>query len=403
MNSGRALVLAAILLYAFSLRTAVASFSPLLEHIRHEFDVSALTVGLIGAAPLVCYASFGLVTPMIERRVGLERLATLVMFACAVGLAWRGLANESTALLFANATLFAALGIGNILMPPLVKAYFPERIGLLTAAYVTTMAVSTMLPAAIAVPLAELTNWRVSIAFWAVFAIVAAVPWTVIAIRSRVTRAGGIVPGTLNGQALARFLRLREAWALVAIFATAGGIAYTTFAWMPTILRDTIGLSPAEGGLMLGVFAAVAIPVSALTPWLVDRFNATRQLLTLAYASGLIGLTGLLLVPGWHTWLWIAFLNLATTTFPLTMVLLGTLTRSHRTALALSGFVQSAGYLIAAGFPVAFGLLHNLTSTWTVPLLLWAVLLIIGVPAAVTISRTTTLEEAWERRTGEAW
>ena len=47
---------------------------------------------------------------------------------------------------------------------------------------------------------------------------------------------------------------------------------------------------------------------------------------------------------------------------------------------ALSGMAQSWGYFLAAFGPLALGVLHDLSSAWTVPLLL---LLVVLVPHSV--------------------
>ena len=72
---GRALALVGIVLFAFSLRSAVASLSPVLAFIAADFPMPPAIIGLIGTVPPVCYAVFGILTPQLERRFGLERLA----------------------------------------------------------------------------------------------------------------------------------------------------------------------------------------------------------------------------------------------------------------------------------------------------------------------------------------
>jgi CP family cyanate transporter-like MFS transporter len=143
---GRALALIGIVLVAFSLRSAVASLSPVIDHIAEDFAVSSVVVGLIGAAPPVCFALFGLLTPVLERRFGLERVAVAAIALIAAGLLLRSLAVDSTSLLAATAVVFAGVGSGNVLLPPLVKKYFPDRLGLMMTVYSTTMAVSTFVP-----------------------------------------------------------------------------------------------------------------------------------------------------------------------------------------------------------------------------------------------------------------
>jgi CP family cyanate transporter-like MFS transporter len=127
---GRALALIGIVLVAFSLRSAVASLSPVIDHVAADFPVSSVVIGLIGAAPPVCFAVFGLLTPLFERRFGLERVAVVAIALIAAGLLLRSLSGDSTSLLAATAVVFAGVGSGKVLLP-LVKKYFPDRLGLM--------------------------------------------------------------------------------------------------------------------------------------------------------------------------------------------------------------------------------------------------------------------------------
>ena len=72
---------------------------------------------------------------------------------------------------WSTAVIFAAVGVGNVLLPPLVKKYFPDRIGLMTTIYSTTMAVASFGPPLVAVPIADAAGWRLSLGLWAVFAV----------------------------------------------------------------------------------------------------------------------------------------------------------------------------------------------------------------------------------------
>ena len=68
---------------------------------------AAVPSSLIGSAPPVCYAVFGILTPQLERRFGLERLALAAMVVVVGGLTWRGLATGSVTLLLSTAVIFA--------------------------------------------------------------------------------------------------------------------------------------------------------------------------------------------------------------------------------------------------------------------------------------------------------
>ncbi|HZU93064.1 MAG TPA: MFS transporter, partial [Microbacterium sp.] len=187
---GRALALLGIVLVAFSLRSAVASLSPVIDHVAEDFPVSSVVAGLIGAAPPICFAVFGLLTPLFERRFGLERVAVAAIGLIAAGLVLRSLSVDSTSLLATTTVVFAGVGSGNVLMPPLVKKYFPDRLGLMMTVYSTTMAVSTFIPPLVAVPIADSAGWRISLGLWGAFAVFALVPWVTMLLADR-RGAGG--------------------------------------------------------------------------------------------------------------------------------------------------------------------------------------------------------------------
>jgi len=405
---GRTLAVVGIVLFAFSLRSAVASLSPLFDHISAEFDLPAAVIGLIGTAPPVCYAVFGLLTPALERRFGLERLAVAAMIVVALGLVARSLAPNAGLLLAGTALVFAAVGTGNILLPPLVKRYFPDRIGLMTTVYSTTMAVSTALPALIAVPVADASDWHLSLGLWSVFALIGTIPWIGLAVRHHNETVAAGVPDVADDddieepspRAFGRMWRLPLSWALLVTFAASATMAYTSFAWLPKILVDVAGVTPAAAGGLLSLFGFMGLPASLAVPLLVTRWNATRLLIGIAIACGFAGLGGLLFLPTVAPWLWVALFGLAPLLFPLVLVLLGLRTRTHEGAVALSGFVQSIGYGIAALFPLGIGLLHDATDSWTGPLIVLAVVVAAVIPAGTVVARPHTVEDEWERRHG---
>ncbi len=398
---GQALALVGIALFAFSLRSAVASLSPVLDHIRLDFDVPSWVVGAIGTAPPVCYAIFGLLTPRWERRLGLERMTVLALLVVSVGLVARGLVGDAATLALTTAVIFTGVGIGNILLPPLVKKHFPDRIGLVTTLYSTTMAFSTFLPPLLAVPVADAADWRVSLGLWVVFSMLALIPWIAMLVRDRGDRPIDI--DQPSSRLFGRLWRLPLAWAVTVTFLVSGAIAYTCFAWLPSLLIDTAGVTAAQAGALLSLFAMMGLPGSLVVPVLVARFRIVPALFAIAIVCGLAGVIGLLFWPATATWLWVVLLGLAPLFFPLALVLIGLRARTHEAAVALSGFVQSIGYAIVAIVPLVVGIVHELTDSWTVPLLILALIVVSSVPAGLSVARSHTIEDEWERRNGRPW
>ncbi len=398
---GRALALLGIVFFAFSLRSAVASLSPVLDHIRADFDVAGWVVGAIGTAPPVCYAVAGMLTPRLGRRLGLERLTVIALLTVSVGLLGRGLADGATTLTIATAVIFMGVGVGNVLLPPLVKRYFPDRIGLVTTIYSTTIALSTFLPPLFAVPVADAAGWRTSLGLWALFSAVAMIPWVTLLVRTRSEAKLDLEQA--DSALFGRLWRLPLAWAITVIFFTSGAVAYTAFAWLPSLLVDTAGVTPAQAGTLLSVFAMVGLPSSLVVPVLVARFNAVPALFTVAVAAGLAGVAGLMFAPAAVPWLWVILLGTCPLFFPLSLVLIGVRARTHEGALVLSGFVQSIGYAVVAIVPLAVGIVHDATASWTIPLVLIAIVIVASVPAGVSVARPHTVEDEWERRHGRPW
>jgi CP family cyanate transporter-like MFS transporter len=109
----------------------------------------------------------------------------------------------------------------------------------------------------------------------------------------------------------------------------------------------------------------------------------------------LIGQFGLLLVPETATWLWVSFTGLGSLLFPLALVLINARTRTHEGSVALSGFVQGVGYVVAALGPLLFGLLHDLSGGWVWPLVFLIIVALVPVWAGIVLSKPRMIEDEW--------
>ena len=175
--AGRVLVLAGILLSALNLRTAVTSLTPLLDLLGTRFGFGPAVAGLFGMLPPAAFALLGVAMPSIAHRIGLEQAALLSMALAAAGLAVRPFATGPLALAVGCAVALAGMGMGNVVLPPLVKRYFPQRVGTVSTLYLTLLQVGTIAPALLAVPLAESSGWRVSLGVWTLPAVAAGLVW----------------------------------------------------------------------------------------------------------------------------------------------------------------------------------------------------------------------------------
>lgn len=407
---GRLLAFIGVVLVAFSLRSAVASLSPILTQIDADLGVPTWVAGLIGAAPPVCFAVFGVVTPVLERRFGLQRLAIAAMVVAAIALLARALAPDAVTLLAATTVLFAAIAVGNVVLPPLLKTYFPDRVGTMTAVYSTMLAVAAFVPPLVAVPIADTAGWRFSLGLWSVFAALAVIPWLVTLRRSRAASrasvaaddgtAGSTSPDSPSPNVLGRLVRLPIAWAIAVTFAVSASSVYASFAWLPLILVDLAGVSNAAAGSLLALFGGMGLPWSVLVPIIVARWRRLGAIYAVAASAGLVAVAGLIVAPGAAVVLWVVLLGTPQMLFPAALVLIQRKARTHEGTVALSGFAQSVGYAVAAVFPISFALLHEATDDWTAPLAMLGVLMLAAIPAGIIATRPRTIEDEWEQRHG---
>ncbi len=391
---GRAIALAGILLVAANLRTAVAALSPIFTEIRAEFPVSSIGVGLLGMLPPVCFALFGLVTPQLTRRIGLEALLLAALGVMLAGHLVRAFAGSFAVLAIGSAVAFAGMGVGNVLLPPLVKRYFRDRIGFVTSLYATVMAVSTLLPPLVAVPVADAAGWHVSVGMWALVSVLAILPWLRILVTHRPAHAAHDVEvEEATHSMVARVWRSGLAWAMAVVFAVSSLNAYAMFAWLPQLLHDVAGTPPAEAGALLSIYAAVGIPAGLLVPLLAARMRNVALLVYAGVAFFVLGYLGLILAPTAATWLWVALAGLGPLLFPLSLVLINVRTRTHAGSVALSGFTQGLGYTLGALGPLAVGLLHQLTASWTPALLVLTATALAAAAAGFVVARPVPLED----------
>lgn len=395
---GRILAFVGIVLVALSLRTAVAAISPILGQISHEIPLSALIVSLLGAVPPVAFAVSGLLAPSISRRVGLDRTLLLAIGVMVLGHLGRALAPSAGVLLGATVVTLLGVGVANVLLPPIVKRYFPDRLATVSAIYITVMSFGSAVPALVAVPVSDAAGWRVSLGVWFVIAATAAIPWIGMLRRERRAR---LLDTPTDAELeppqpalLGRMPRSLIAWALVGSFGAAAFVSYATFAWLPSILVETAGLSGTAAGSLLALWAIMGIPNGIFAPMLAARLKNLTPVLVVAVILLLGGYGGLLLAPAAAPALWVVLGGLSTLLFPLVLALINLRTRTHEGAVALSGFVQGLAYAIGAVGPIVIGLVHDATGGWGVPLVVMIVVgLLLQAPAVFVLARRRFVED----------
>jgi CP family cyanate transporter-like MFS transporter len=394
---GRVLVFAAIAMSALVLRLAVTSFSPLASQIQDEFGFSGSVVGVFGMVPTAMFAVFGLLTPALAKRLGLERTALLAMIMAAVGMLLRAMMSQTWSLLALSALALAGMGIGNVVIPPLVKRYFSDRLATMSSVYIVAVQIGTIVPAFVAVPVADAFGWRFSIGWWAAFGFAAAVPWLITLARSRKAEAETVVAPAVDASRRGQVWRSPVAWGMAGMFGMTSLITYSMFTWIPSILADA-GASDAFGGTMVGVFSVMGLVAAFGAPTLCARIANPFPVVIVCAACYLIGFAGLYFAPMAAPIVWVVVLGLGPSTFPMALTLINLRTRSHVGSSALSGFTQGIGYTVACLGPLLFGVFHDATDGYAAPFGLLVVAVVVVLVGAYQACKPRMLEDSWHAR-----
>ncbi|MEI4273186.1 MFS transporter [Klenkia sp. LSe6-5] len=358
---GLVLVATAVVLTGFNLRTAVNGVGPVLQEIEQGLGISSGAAGLITTMPLLCFSVIGFAGPPLAARFRDGHVLAAALLVMAVGLLGRAAAPSFWLFLLGTVATMVGGALGNVLLPGIVKHWFPHRTGLLVGAYSTTMAIGGAVASVSTAPIAAAVGadgWRWALGVWAVFAVLAVLPWLAVPRRS------GGPAGPDPSVRLRALVRSSLAWQLAFFFGLQAMQAYIIIGWAPQYLRDA-GLSASAAGVLAGINALIAIPLNAVVPSGAVRQSWQRPMLVAFMTCYLVGWTGLLLAPVSLPWLWMVLLGVGMGTFAMVLTLLGLRAQTPRTVNALSTVVQGWGYAISAAGPVLVGLLRGLTGGYT--------------------------------------
>ncbi|MDZ5078322.1 MFS transporter [Nesterenkonia sp. HG001] len=405
----RLLLLATVLLVAANLRPAITVVGPLIEQIGVENGISPSALGLLGALPVL---SLGVFSPLVHRlsaRIGMERSILLGLVVLAGGTVLRSLPggqmpSGAWTLYLGTAIIGAAIAVGNVLVPAVVKRDFPHQVPLMTGLYTATLVGAAAVASGVAVPLAELVGWELTLGAAALLALATAGIWVrrgpppprgalregpvregpvrlgrqgLVPVEGRgaegVTGRSGAGPAGRPGRAL---LRSPVAWQVTAYFGLQSAVFYVMLTWLPSI-QTYQGVTPVVAGWWLSGYQAMGIVASLVVGPLMQRTSDQRVIAVGLSAMMGLGVAGMAFAPELlPIWCLISgFASGATLLVSLTMVSLRA--RTPQQAARLAGMAQGIGYLVAGLGPLAAGVLVDVAGSW-LPVL-QVLLVVVGV------------------------
>jgi CP family cyanate transporter-like MFS transporter len=391
LRSGRgaALLIGGVIVLGINMRAAITSLPPVFPELESALHLSAGTLSLLAAIPVLCFGVFSGAGAPLSRRFGEERVLGIAVALLAAGLVLRGV--SPAVLLFPGTVIAgAAIALLNVLLPSLAKRRMPERAGLIIGLYLLMLSGGAIVASALAVPVFNAAgagttsgsaSVRIALGLWAAPAVLAAVLW-LPQLRYRTVPddaaapQAGPVADVLPGEGRAAATRPAGALAMgrsalawqVTLFMGLQSLSYyATLSWFPTMFRER-GVSAVHAGDLLALMNLGNAVTCLLVPVLAHRAADQRKLAVAAVVATAAGIAGAVLGPAALAPGFIALLGLGQGS-TLGLAVFYTMARAPdpASAASLSAFAQGVGYLLATTGPLTIGFLHDATGSWTLP------------------------------------
>lgn len=359
------LLILGILLIAVNLRPAIASVGPLISAIRADTGLSNTLLGFLTSLPLIAFGVISILTPLFTKRMGIEGTVSFALFLLSCGILLRVLPSN-LALFGGTLIIGIAIALGNVLLPPLVKRYFPHRSGLMTSMYSSTLGVGAALGAGLSVPLAENAGlgWRWSLGAWALISLIALALWMPQLQKN-------IIPKNKRHfvSSMKHVGGSKMAWQIAVFMGLQSLAFYVVLAWLPEILQSR-GTDAQTAGWLLSLSQATGVLGTLFVPIWAERISNRQYLIWILVILELVSLAGLMIPSGFMVTLWASLIGFSLGgSFGLALFFIVVKSKTTESTTELSGMTQTVGYLLAAGGPTIFGAIYDLTNAWIWPLL----------------------------------
>jgi CP family cyanate transporter-like MFS transporter len=352
MKKRDTLMVVAIIFAAANLRAPITAVGPLIASMKESYPMQNGIFGLITTIPLIMFALFAPVASALSHRLGIGRTMMLSLVIAGQGIILRSYAGIE-GLFIGTVFLGCGIAFGNVLIPGIIKARFPERVETLTSVFTISMSVFAATASAVSYPLSQVdgAGWKNSLAFWMLPLIFAFAAWWP---QRKLTICGAGASSAAEQKK--KVCRSPLAWWMTVLMGAQSCLFYFFTAWLPTILQAK-GMEPTAAGYVTFSFQVMTIPASLIVPAVVVRLNNQKGLTTIIAAVYAVSV-GLLIFAKTQAMLTILSMICGLCTgscFSLCMLLLGLRTKTAERATSLSGMVQSGGYAMGALGPILAG------------------------------------------------
>ncbi|MCE7002672.1 MFS transporter [Kibdelosporangium philippinense] len=359
-------------LLGLNLRPAVTSLGSALPDIPTASGIAAVLVAL----PLWVCGIGGFLTPWLQSATGAQRTVRFALVLLA-GAQLVRVADGPVLLVAGTVLVCVAIALIATMLPLLIRG----KSTAFSVCYTLSLGCGSTAGALVTPWIVSQSSWRFGLAGWAILAAIT-VPF------SRQLDGGKPNRGTT-----------RKSWSLTVYFGLVSTVTFLVMGWLPAILRDA-GVSADVAGACLSLAMILGLPMMWLVPWWVHRESSQHALLALLVLPSVVSVAGLLVAPAFMPWLWASGLGIGMGGIALALTMIPRRADPQGTT-ALSAMVHGGGYLIAGVGALACGLVHTLTQSWDMSLVMVLVVLCGQAGAGMIVVRPSG--KAVPRQRTAAW
>jgi MFS transporter, CP family, cyanate transporter len=151
------------------LRVTVLAIPPVIPLLHADLHLSETAIGWLSSLPPMLFAIAAVPGALLIARFGILPALVMGLLINAFGSAARAAYPDAISLYVATVIMAAGVSIMQPSLPPLVRAWFPQRVGFATAVYTNGLLIGETLAVALTIPLVlPLVNdsWRLSFVVW---------------------------------------------------------------------------------------------------------------------------------------------------------------------------------------------------------------------------------------------
>jgi CP family cyanate transporter-like MFS transporter len=294
----RPLALLLLWLAGACLRLTVLAVPPVVPLLHANLHLSETGIGWLSSLPPLLFAIAAVPGALLIARFGIVPALVVGLLLNAIGSAARG-AFPDVAFLFASTIVMTAgVSIMQPALPPLVRTWFPQRIGFATAVYTNGLLVGEILAVALTIPVVLPlvdNSWRLNFVIWS-----GPVLATALLVAICAPRLGGVktvVP--VGGRRWWPDWRHPLIWRLGLILGSVNAMYFVTNAFLPDYVVATG--RPDLIGSALTALNLSQLPASFLMLGVAGRLVKRPWAYVTTGALSLLSLVGMMIMKG--TWI----------------------------------------------------------------------------------------------------